>query len=216
MATLTVNGVGSASKPANQIHIRLHLQAEDMDYARTMALSSEQLSEVQQAVHALGYDKRALISEHYSINTNYQSVQKGEHFEQVFIGYRASQSLILKLDKEDEKLNELLTSFCALVTKPELYLSFAVERTDDLARASIELAVKDAHEKALILCRASGQILGKILSIRYPALINEQAPILEKRTYMADAQIDLQMEAADFMVQTVVEIQYETLDKSGA
>lgn len=215
MAILTVTGSGSAAKPADRIHIRLNLVAQDRDYASTMERSSAQLKEVQKALHKLGYDKKELITEHYNISTQYRSVQIEDRYEQEFVGYRADQNLVLKLAKDDKKLNKLLSALSGLEARPELSLSFNAESRDDLEPLAMERAVQDATVKADVLCKASAQRLGNILAIRYPAGAGGAFPVQEKRMMMSGAaSMDMSMEAADITHTVQVEIQFETLDKS--
>ena len=85
----------------------------------------------------------------------------------MFAGYSCSYSLKLGFDFDSGRLAETLTSIAECEAEPMLNISFTIK---DPANANEELltsAAKNARRKAEILCAASGEELGRLISINY-------------------------------------------------
>lgn len=159
---LEVTGTGTATQRADQVEIRLSLIAKQNDYAQTLAQSANQLSELQQLLKELGFDKDIIQTKNYMLNTHYQPDPDSPVYRTVFDGYRLQHDLVMNFEHDNERLNQLLAKLASLKDQPEFYLSFRVKDPAAAEERAMERAVSDAKKKAQDLARLSDVSLGAI------------------------------------------------------
>lgn len=178
---IEVTGHGTAAQPADLVDISLSLIAQQQDYAKTIAQSATQLSELQQALADMGFEKDVIQTRNYQINTHYVQDPDSQNYQTIFGGYRLQHDLVMSFDYDNEKLNKLLEKLANLSDKPEFYLSFRVKDATAAAKLALERAVTDAKEQAKELAQLTGVKLGKIQFVVPQATFGGRPPMLEAK-----------------------------------
>ncbi len=166
--TIAVTGTGSLRVKPDQAEIALELQAKDMDYQRSVALSSEQLEEITQALTEVGFFKEDLKTSAFQVRAEY----RGEHdekgsFIQVFDGYVCHCSMKLCFDLDMQRLGETISAIGSCRARPELNIRFTVKEPEAVNAKLLKAAADNARSKAELLCAASGVELGQLQRIEY-------------------------------------------------
>jgi uncharacterized protein YggE len=166
--TIAVTGTGSLRVKPDQAEIALELQAKDMDYQRSVALSSEQLEEITQALAEVGFSKEDLKTSAFQVRAEY----RGEHdekggFIQVFDGYVCHCSMKLCFDLDMQLLGETISAIGSCRARPELNIRFTVKEPEAVNAKLLKAAADNARSKAELLCAASGVELGQLQRIEY-------------------------------------------------
>lgn len=83
------------------------------------------------------------------------------------MGYKCRHELKIEFDFDTKRLAKALSEISKCIAKPEISIDFTVKDSSAVSGELLKAAVKNAREKAEILCAASGAKLGELLSIDY-------------------------------------------------
>lgn len=200
---LEVTGQGSATQRADQVVISLSLIAKQPDYAATLAQSANQLTELQQSLEALGFDKEIIQTRNYRLNTSYEPDPSSPIYRTVFDGYRLVHDLMMSFDHDDEALNQLLDKLSKLSDKPEFHLSFRIKDPSAVEELALERAVADANHQAKELARLNGVRLGMIQTIMPTQTGGPSLRLAEKQ-----AAFDMEFPAGETAITRAVTIRF--------
>lgn len=165
---ITVKGIGKVSAKPDLIELELTLSRKNMDYNKTMKVSTEAINTLQEAVMSLGFEKKDLKTSDFRVNTSYESVQDSRNnYKQVFDGFVCTHSLKLEFDFDMKKLSDVLSTFAECSAKPEFSVNFSIKDKAAVSEALLVNASNNARQKAEILAKASGVTLGQIITIDY-------------------------------------------------
>ena len=166
--TITVKGVGSFKAKPDYVVISMNIESKDKDYAKAVENANKRINILEQTVSGIGFEKGSIKTTRFGVSAQYENKKDaGGSFKRVFAGYSCSYSLKLGFDFDSGRLAETLTSIAKCEAEPMLNISFTIK---DSANANEELlmsAAKNARRKAEILCAASGEELGRLISINY-------------------------------------------------
>ena len=166
--TITVKGVGSFKAKPDYVVISMNIESKNKDYAKAVENANKRINILEQTVSGIGFDKGSVKTTRFGVSAQYENKKDaGGSFKRVFAGYSCSYSLKLGFDFDSGRLAETLTSIAKCEAEPMLNISFTIK---DPATANEELlmsAAKNARRKAEILCAASGEELGRLISINY-------------------------------------------------
>lgn len=166
--TITVKGVGNVSVKPDLIVVSMKLATEDREYDKTMELAEEQISFINDSLEEIGFEKNSVKTTDFNVRTNYESVKdKSGNYKSVFKGYVCNHNLKVEFDFDTKTLARVLSAISESLAKPEFSISFTVKDPSAVRGELLKLAVKNAKEKAEILCLASGVKLGELVSIDY-------------------------------------------------
>lgn len=165
--TITVKGVGRVSAKPDMVVVSLNLEAKNMEYAKAMETAATQLSQLQEAAEAIGFEKESFKTVNFNVRTEYESVQKAGTYQRKFAGYVVHHSLKLEFDFELERLSQVLDMVSKCLADPELNISFTVKDVSAVKEEMLRAAAENAKSKAEVLCAASGVKLGGLLNIEY-------------------------------------------------
>ena len=166
MATkiITVKGVGNVSVKPDLIVVSMKLATEDREYEKTMELAAERISLINGSLEKIGFKKNSVKTTDFNVRTNYESVKdKSGNFK----GYVCNHNLKVEFDFNTKMLASVLSAISESLAKPEFSISFTVKDSSAVCGELLKSAVKNAKEKAEILCSASGVKLGELVSIDY-------------------------------------------------
>ena len=161
MATkiITVKGVGNVSVKPDLIVVSMKLATEDREYEKTMELAAERISLINGSLEKIGFKKNSVKTTDFNVRTNYESVKdKSGNYKSVFKGYVCNHNLKVEFDFNTKMLASVLSAISESLAKPEFSISFTVKDSSAVCGELLKSAVKNAKEKAEILCSASGVV----------------------------------------------------------
>ena len=165
---ITVKGTGNVKVKPDVIVITMSLESIHLDYNRTMKLAAEAVEGLLKAIQSLGFVKTDLKTTNFNISTHYESYRDNDNnYKSKFDGYLCEQGLKLEFDFDTEMLSKVLTTISKVNIEPRLNIQFSVKDKDAVSEELLVSATENAKHKAEILAKASGVILGDLISIEY-------------------------------------------------
>ena len=168
MKTITVQGIGRVSAPADTVELSFHISEKNRDYKKALHGASEKVDTLERALAAAGFLARDFQAAGFHVHTEYESVRdaKGE-YKNVFAGYVCSYDQSLRFDFDTQRLSDALLAVAESKSQPQMNVSFTVREPERLEHALLKNAAVHARDRAEVLCEASGMQLGELQKIEY-------------------------------------------------
>lgn len=168
MRTITVKGIGAVSVKPDLIVLRLSMVTSEYEYDAAMKAAAEKIDFLNKALEAAGFEKKSAKTADFRVRADYDSLNDGKgNYTSVFMGYKCRHELKIEFDFDTKRLAKALSEISKCIAKPEISIDFTVKDSSAVSGELLKAAVKNAREKAEILCAASGAKLGGLLSIDY-------------------------------------------------
>lgn len=168
MRTITVKGIGAVSVKPDLIVLRLSMETAEYAYDAAMKAAAEKIDFLNKALEAAGFEKKSAKTADFRVRADYESLNDGKgNYTSVFMGYKCRHELKIEFDFDTKRLAKALSEISKCIAKPEISIDFTVKDSSAVSGELLKAAVKNAREKAEILCAASGAKLGELLSIDY-------------------------------------------------
>lgn len=168
MRTITVKGIGAVSVKPDLIVLRLSMVTEEYEYDAAMNAAAEKIDFLNKALEAAGFEKKSAKTADFRVRADYDRLNDGKgNYTSVFMGYKCRHELKIEFDFDTKRLAKALSEISKCIAKPEISIDFTVKDSSAVSGELLKAAVKNAREKAEILCAASGAKLGELLSIDY-------------------------------------------------
>ena len=166
--TITVKGVGKVSASPDSVVLSMTLESRNMNYEKAMNKAAESIDQLNTALEIVGFEKKAVKTTGFNVRADYEYRQnKSGKSERVFTGYVVYHNLKVEFDLDSRRLAEALSAVGNCIAHPQLSVAFTVKDTTAINEEMLRSATNNAKNKAEILCSASGQELGELLSIDY-------------------------------------------------
>ena len=168
MRTITVKGIGAVSVKPDLIVLRLSMETAEYEYDAAMKAAAEKIDFLNKALEAAGFEKKSAKTADFRVCADYDRLNDGKgNYTSVFMGYKCRHELKIEFDFDTKRLAKALSEISKCIAKPEISIDFTVKDSSAVGGELLKAAVKNAREKAEILCAASGAKLGELLSIDY-------------------------------------------------
>ena len=168
MRTITVKGIGAVSVKPDLIVLRLSMETAEYEYDEAMKAAAEKIDFLNKALEAAGFEKKSAKTADFRVRADYDRLNDGKgNYTSVFMGYKCRHELKIEFDFDTKRLAKALSEISECIAKPEISIDFTVKDSSAVSGELLKAAVKNAREKAEILCAASGAKLGDLLSIDY-------------------------------------------------
>lgn len=168
MRTITVKGIGAVSVKPDLIVLRLSMETAEYEYDAAMKAAAEKIDFLNKALEAAGFEKKSAKTADFRVRADYDRLNDGKgNYTSVFMGYKCRHELKIEFDFDTKRLAKALSEISKCIAKPEISIDFTVKDSSAVSGELLKAAVKNAREKAKILCAASGAKLGELLSIDY-------------------------------------------------
>ena len=168
MRTITVKGIGAVSVKPDLIVLRLSMETAEYEYDAAMKAAAEKIDFLNKALEAAGFEKKSAKTADFRVHADYDRLNDGKgNYSSVFMGYKCRHELKIEFDFDTKRLAKALSEISKCIAKPEISIDFTVKDSSAVSGELLKAAVKNAREKAEILCAASGAKLGGLLSIDY-------------------------------------------------
>lgn len=166
--TVTVKGVGTATAKPDFIVISMNIVSKDKEYVKAVANANERIALLQKAIAAAGFVKEDLKTLSFNVRTVYRNEQDERGiWASRFDGYECRYRLKLSMDMDSKRLADTLTEISDSGADAEFNIEFTVKNPEVIGEAVLKSATENAYRKAKILCAASGEKLGELISIDY-------------------------------------------------
>ncbi len=168
MRTITVKGIGAVSVKPDLIVLRLSMETAEYEYDAAMKAAAEKIDFLNKALEAAEFEKKSAKTADFRVRADYDRLNDGKgNYTSVFMGYKCRHELKIEFDFDTKRLAKALSEISKCIAKPEISIDFTVKDSSAVSGELLKAAVKNAREKAEILCAASGAKLGELLSIDY-------------------------------------------------
>ena len=168
MRTITVKGIGAVSVKPDLIVLRLSMETAEYEYDAAIKAAAEKIDFLNKALEAAGFEKKSAKTADFRVRADYDRLNDGKgNYTSVFMGYKCRHELKIEFDFDTKRLAKALSEISKCIAKPEISIDFTVKDSSAVSGELLKAAVKNAREKAEILCAASGAKLGGLLSIDY-------------------------------------------------
>lgn len=168
MRTITVKGIGAVSVKPDMIVLRLSMETAEYEYDAAMKAAAEKIDFLNKALEAAGFEKKSAKTADFRVRADYDRLNDGKgNYTSVFMGYKCRHELKIEFDFDTKRLAKALSEISKCIAKPEISIDFTVKDSSAVSGELLKAAVKNAREKAEILCAASGAKLGELRSIDY-------------------------------------------------
>ena len=166
--TITVRGVGSVSVKPDYITLSMTIDSQDKSYERAMEEAARRIDILQDATVSVGHKKDELKTASFNAETRYENVKDRQgNYKREFSGYACIYRLKLSFDFDSKQLARVISVIADSGAKPELSIAFTVKSPAKVNEELLISAAENTKAKAEILCKASGNKLGELLSIDY-------------------------------------------------
>ena len=149
-----------------------------------------------------------------AVIADYDRLNDGKgNYTSVFMGYKCRHELKIEFDFDTKRLAKALSEISKCIAKPEISIDFTVKDSSAVSGELLKAAVKNAREKAEILCAASGAKLGELLSIDYNwgelHLYSETDYDVEGKCLMMGAADDMDIEPEEIKARDTATFEWE-------
>lgn len=168
MRTITVKGIGRASAPVDTVELSFRLWEKHKDYETALNGAAGKVDALERALTSAGFSAEDYQTTGFHVNTEYEGV-RDEHgeYRNVFSGYVCSYDQRLRFDFDTARLGKALDAVAQSDAQPELNVAFTVKEPERLEAQLLQSAAENARQRAEILCRSSGVVLGELQQIDY-------------------------------------------------
>ena len=214
MRTITVKGIGAVSVKPDLIVLRLSMVTAEYEYDAAMKAAAEKIDFLNKALEAAGFEKKSAKTADFRVRADYDSLNDGKgNYTSVFMGYKCRHELKIEFDFDTKRLAKALSEISKCIAKPEISIDFTVKDSSAVSGELLKAAVKNAREKAEILCAASGAKLGDLLSIDYNwgelHLYSETDYDVEGKCLMMGAADDMDIEPEEIKARDTATFEWE-------
>ena len=214
MRTITVKGIGAVSVKPDLIVLRLSMVTEEYEYDAAMKAAAEKIDFLNKTLEAAGFEKKSAKTADFRVRADYDSLNDGKgNYTSVFMGYKCRHELKIEFDFDTKRLAKALSEISKCIAKPEISIDFTVKDSSAVSGELLKAAVKNAREKAEILCAASGAKLGGLLSIDYNwgelHLYSETDYDVEGKCLMMGAADDMDIEPEEIKARDTATFEWE-------
>ena len=161
---------GKSNVNASPDYTRISINISDTleEYDSCLAKSVEDMNVIVECIRKFGFERSELKTSRFEIRRKTENYHdKNGDWRSRFIGYEYDENLNFTFKNDNKRLGKILYALAHLSIIPEINISYFCSDVETIKNRLLELAIKDAKEKAELLTRASGVKLCEILNIDY-------------------------------------------------
>lgn len=149
--------------------IRLNIKASDVlkKYEDCINKPSKSIKELRKIIENSGLNPNDLKTTEFSVDTEYKSYYENDIYKREFQGYEYVHNLYINFPNDNDLLGKVLYELSKSKTDYEFSINYTVKDIESAKNKLLAKAVEDSKTKASILAKASGVLLGEIISIDY-------------------------------------------------
>ena len=165
---ITITGNGRIKVKPDYINLTLTVAANNKKYEKAVDEVEERVTVLNEALKKIGFDEDPAKTTSYRIQPRYKFLneRKGTT-KREFDGYECSHCLRLSFDLNPQKLGAAVGLITKTIANPNLDVEFTVKDKEIAKREVLRSTAEDAKLKAEALATATGEKLGKLISIEH-------------------------------------------------
>lgn len=166
--TIKVTGKGKISVKPDTIRLIITQTNVEKTYEGAIMESADKKGNLNGALKRLGFEKDALKTLSFNIDTDYESYQaKDKSWKRRLIGYRYTHRMKLEFPSDNEMLGQVLLAVAHCPGQPEFTIQYTISDPEAAKNELLAKAVEDSKAKAGVLSKAAGVSLKDIITIDY-------------------------------------------------
>ncbi|MCC5892224.1 SIMPL domain-containing protein [Exiguobacterium sp.] len=166
--TITVKGTGKVSVKPDLIVLRMDVTSRAVRYEETMNEAATAITRLQKAIEKADFEKSALKTTDFSIDTDYESYRDEEgNYKSRFRGYVCNQNTKLEFPLDTKRLSRVIENISNSLAEPKLSIHFTIKDADAVQDELLASAAENARHRAELLAKGAGATLGELLRIDY-------------------------------------------------
>lgn len=166
--TIKVTGKGKIAVKPDTIRLIITQSSTEKDYEKAIKESAEKKESLNDALGKLGFDRSALKTLYFNVDTEYESYQERDNsWKQRLVGYRYTHRMKLEFPSDNEMLGKVLNVIAKCPGQPEFTIQYTISDPESAKNELLAKAIEDSKVKAAVLCKAAELALGEIITIDY-------------------------------------------------
>ncbi len=166
--TIRVTGKGKISVKPDTIRLRISLEDTFREYDDALKHFADSVELLKDMMEGLGYDRKALKTVYFNIDTEYESYQdRDKSWKRRFEGYKYTHRMNLEFPADNKRLGKILYALAHCPVSPEFSIEYTVADPEAAKNELLGEAIKDSMAKANVLATAANVKLGNIVNIDY-------------------------------------------------
>lgn len=158
---LSVNGTGEGTATPDMATITIGVTTSSSDAAEAQRENAVKSAKVHEAIRALGIDDKDIQTQNYSFQPDYRNDGSRQN---VITGYTVDNSIVVVV-RDIKQVGNIIDTSLANGANEVNSLDFSTKNTEDVRKAALLNAVRDAHDKAEIIAKALGKRIVDIKSV---------------------------------------------------
>lgn len=154
---LNVTGTGTVYMEADRVSVQMGVRLSGQDVALLQQEANETVKNICESLEAAGLDRKDISTANIYLYPQYDYSGETERV----VGYTINNSLSV-LTADIENIGKYIDIAFAAGANTFDSISFSVKDDSDARKQALELAVRNAQEKAEVIAAASGKKLGEI------------------------------------------------------
>ena len=161
--TIIITGKSQLNISPDMIKLSFKIITQETAYSQVLNFLSDNANSLIDVLTSHGFNTNEIKTTRYTIHrwTKYQNGQE------LNLGYEGEHSLFVEFKIDNAKINEIINHITEKVPCVSINISYSCSKLEQYDKKLLELAIKDAQDKAKFIAKTSGVKLKQILNINY-------------------------------------------------
>ena len=161
--TIIITGKSQLNISPDMIRLSFKIIIQETAYSQVLNFLSDNANSLIDVLTSHGFNTNEIKTTRYTIHrwTKYQNGQE------LNLGYEGEHSLFVEFKIDNAKINEIINHITEKVPCVSINISYSCSKLEQYDKKLLELAIKDAQDKAKFIAKTSGVKLKQILNINY-------------------------------------------------
>ena len=161
--TIIITGKSQLNISPDMIRLSFKIIIQETAYSQVLNFLSDNANSLIDVLTSHGFNTNEIKTTRYTIHrwTKYQNGQE------LNLGYEGEHSLFVEFKIDNTKINEIINHITEKVPCVSINISYSCSKLEQYDKELLELAIKDAQDKAKFIAKTSGVKLKEIQTINY-------------------------------------------------
>ena len=161
--TIIITGKSQLNISPDMIRLSFKIIIQETAFSQVLNFLSDNANSLIDVLTSHGFNTNEIKTTRYTIHrwTKYQNGQE------LNLGYEGEHSLFVEFKIDNTKINEIINHITEKVPCVSINISYSCSKLEQYDKELLELAIKDAQDKAKFIAKTSGVKLKQILNINY-------------------------------------------------
>lgn len=161
--TIIITGKSQLSISPDMVRLTFKILTQETAYSQALDFLSDNAKSLIDILTSNGFNKDDVKTTRYSIHrwTRYQNGQEQN------LGYEGEHQLYVEFKIDNTRINDIINTITEKVPCVSITISYSCSQLEKHDKKLIQLAIKDANEKAEFIAKNSNVKLKQIININY-------------------------------------------------